>query len=69
MTMSFIWIKIFYEFAMSSLVKGIVERQLFVLLRESVGSWLVFLTIVYCLAKGLLKISAFSLKSVMQLLL
>ena len=52
-------------FAMSSLVKGIVERQLFVLLRESVGRWLVFLTILHCLAKKLLKISAFSLKSVM----
>ena len=38
-------------FAMSSLVKGIVERQLFVLLRESVGRWLVFLTILHCLAK------------------
>ena len=56
-------------FAMSSLVKGIVERQLFVLLRESVRSWLVFLTIVHCLAKKLLKISAFFLKSVMKLLL
>ena len=56
-------------FAMSSLVKGIVERQLFVLLREAVRSWLVFLTIVHCLAKKLLKISAFFLKSVMKLLL
>ena len=52
-------------FAMSSLAKGIVERQLFVLLRESVGSWLAFFTIVHCLEKKLLKISALSLKSVM----
>ena len=52
-------------FAMSSLVKGTVERQLFVLLRESVGSWEAFLTIVHCLSKKPLKISGFSLKSVM----
>ena len=52
-------------FAMSYLVKRIVERQLFVLLRESVESWLASLTIVhYSLAKKLLKISAFSLKLV-----
>ena len=34
---------------MSSLVKEIVERQLFVLLRESVGNLLVLLTIVHSL--------------------
>ena len=57
------------NFAMSTLVKGIAERQLFVLLRESVVSWLVLLAIVHCLANKFLKISAFSLKSVMKLLL
>ena len=38
MTMSFIWIKIFVILAMTSLIKEIGERQLFVLLRELVGS-------------------------------
>ena len=52
-------------FAMSYLVTEIVERQLFVLLRESVGNWLVLLTIVHCLAKKLLKILAFYLKSLL----
>ena len=42
-------------FAISSLVNGIVER-LFVLLKELVGSLLVFLTTVHCLAKKSLKI-------------
>ena len=39
MTMSFIRVKIFMIFAISSLVKDIVERQLIVLFRESVGSF------------------------------
>ena len=43
-------------FAISSLVNEIVERRLFVLLKESVVSLLVFLTSVHCLAKKLLKI-------------
>ena len=40
---------------MSSLIK-IIERSLFVLLKESIGSLLVFSTSAHCLAKKLLKI-------------
>ena len=64
MTMSFIRIKLFYDFRNAVLMKEIVERQ-FVSLRESVEVLLVLLTIVHFLAKKLLKILAFSLKSVM----
>ena len=42
--------------AISSLVNEIVERSLFVLLKESIGSLLVFSTSVHCLAKKKLKI-------------
>ena len=61
--------RFFMIFKMPSLVKEIVERLLFVLLRESVGILLVLSTIVPCLVKKLWEISAFSLKSVMELLL
>ena len=37
--------------AISSLVNEIVERSLFALLKESIGSLLVFTTSVHCLAK------------------
>ena len=37
--------------AISSLVNEIVERSLFALLKESIGSLLVFSTSVHCLAK------------------
>ena len=50
---------------MLSLVTEIIEIQPFVILTESVRSLLVLLTIVHCLEMKLLKISAFSLKSVM----
>ena len=50
--------------AKSSLVNEIAERRLYVLLKESIGSLLVFSTSVHCLAKTLLKIWTFSLKSV-----
>ena len=43
-------------FSISSLVNVIVERRLFVLLKESVGSLLVFSTSVHCLAKKSLMI-------------
>ena len=43
-------------FAVSSLAKEIIESRLFVLLKESVGSLLVFSTSEHCLAKKLLKI-------------
>ena len=43
-------------FAISSLVNEEVERRLFVLFIESVGSLLVFSTSVHCLAKESLKI-------------
>ena len=43
-------------FAISSLVNEIVERRLFVLLKELFGSLLVFSTSVHCLAKKSLKI-------------
>ena len=39
-----------------SLVNEIAERRLFVILKESVGSLLVFSTSVHCLAKKSLKI-------------
>ena len=51
-------------FAISSLVNEIVEKRLFILLKESVGSLLLFSTSVHCLAKKSLKVWAFSLKSV-----
>ena len=49
--------------AISHLVNEIVERKLFVLLKESIGNLLVFSTSVHCLAKKLLKTWVFSLKS------
>ena len=51
-------------FTKSFLVQDIVERQVLVFLRGSVGSLLVLLTIMHCLAKKLLKISALFLKSI-----
>ena len=49
MAMSFIRIKLFYDFRNAVLMKEIVERQ-FVSLRESVEVLLVLLTIVHFLA-------------------
>ena len=43
-------------FAILSLVNEIVERRLFVLLKELVGRLLIFLTSVHCLAMNSLKI-------------
>ena len=57
-------LKFLVIFAISSLVNETVERRLFVLLKELVGSLLEFSTSVHCLAKKSLKIWAFSLKSV-----
>ena len=64
MIMSFFGSMFFIIFAMSCLVKEIVERQLLVLLKEPVESLLVLLTTVHFLPKTLLNISGFSLKSV-----
>ena len=50
--------------AMLFSVNETVERMLFILLKESIGSLLIFSTSVHCVAKKLLKIWAFSLKSV-----
>ena len=56
--------RFFMIFAVSSSVKEMLERQLFVFfLREPVGSLLVQLTIVHCLAEKLSKVSSFCLKS------
>ena len=62
--MDFIWIKIFNDFSNIILLNEIFESVLFVFLKESVGSVLVFSTSVHCLAKKLLKIWAVSLKPV-----
>ena len=58
------WFRFLMILAMPSLVNEIVAGRLFVLLKESLGGLLVFSTSVHCLTKKLLKIRAFSVKSV-----